>query len=358
MGNRAVPPNGVIANPNPQPGTDDHYIVDQAFNGDFAECSNSSQPGVDAVRDYLFSLPYRPDPNCAPLHYYMINNLNPGFLPNGIVDNSGIASGGSIPPSTVRTIGEALNDKGVSWAYYGGAYNAAVNLANGSKNPLDGIGVAYCNICNFESYTNAIMGNATQRAAHIKDATDFFAAIDNSTLPAVSFIKPDGLLDGHPASSKLDLLEAMIKNIMAHLTANPTLMAETAFFITMDEGGGYYDSGYIQPLDFFGDGPRIPMIVVSQYSKGGHISHEYADHVSILKFIERNWDLKPLTNRSRDNFPNPRMDDDNPYVPKNSPAISDLFDLFNFGHDRDHDGDHDGDHHGGHNGGHEGGYYR
>jgi len=350
MGNRAVPPNNVIANPNPQPGTDDHYIVDQGFNGDFAECSNSSQPGVDAVRDYLASLPYRPDPNCAALHYYMINNLNPGFLPNGTVDNSGIASGASIPPTNVRTIGEALNDKGISWAYYGGAYNAAVNLANGSKNPLDAIGVAYCNICNFESYTNTIMGNATQRAAHIKDATDFFAAIDNSTLPAVSFIKPDGLLDGHPATSKVDLLEGMIKNIMDHLTANPTLMAETAFFITMDEGGGLYDSGYIQPLDFFGDGPRVPMIVVSQYSKGGHVSHEYADHVSILKFIERNWDLKPLTNRSRDNFPNPRMDDDNPYVPKNSPAISDLFDLFNFGHDRDHD--HDGDHNGGHGGGH------
>jgi phospholipase C len=338
MGNRAVPPNNVIANPNPQPGTDDHYVADQGFNGDFAECSNSSAPGVDAVRDYLASLPYRPDPNCAALHYYMINNLNPGFLPNGTVDNSGIASGASIPPTNVRTIGEALNDKGISWAYYGGAYDAAVNLANGSKNPLDAIGVAYCNICNFESYTNAIMGVPAQRTAHIKDATDFFAAVDNSTLPAVSFVKPDGLLDGHPATSKVDLLEGMIRKIMDHLTANPTLFASTALFITMDEGGGLYDSGYIQPLDFFGDGPRIPLIVVSPFTKGGHISHRYADHVSILKFIERNWDLKPLTNRSRDNFPNPISFDDNPYVPLNSPAISDLFDLFNFGHDRDHDG--------------------
>jgi phospholipase C len=161
-------------------------------------------------------------------------------------------------------------------------------------------------------------------------------------LPAVSFVKPDGLLDGHPASSKVDLFEGMLRKIMDHLTANPALMAETALFITTDEGGGLYDSGYIQPLDFFGDGPRIPMIVVSQYSKGGHVSHTYADHVSILKFIERNWDLKPLTNRSRDNFPNPISLEFNPYVPLNSPAISDLFDLFNFGHDFDHDGDNDG----------------
>ena len=54
------------------------------------------------------------------------------------------------------------------------------------------------------------------------------------------------------------------------------------------------------------------------------------DHVSILKFIERNWYLKPLTARSRDNFPNPVVDEDNPYVPLNSPALGDLFDVFHF----------------------------
>jgi len=113
--------------------------------------------------------------------------------------------------------------------------------------------------------------------------------------------------------------------------------------VTFDEGGGYYDTGYIQPLDFFGDGPRIPLLVISNFSRGGHISHAYADHVSILKFIERNWKLKPLTARSRDNFPNPIADDDNPYVPENSPAISDLMDLFDFGHGDDHGHDTDSD---------------
>jgi phospholipase C len=59
-------------------------------------------------------------------------------------------------------------------------------------------------------------------------------------------------------------------------------------------------------------------------------SQASADHVSILKFIERNWRLNPVTHRSRDNFPNPITDDENPYVPLNSPAIGDLFDLFQF----------------------------
>ncbi len=99
--------------------------------------------------------------------------------------------------------------------------------------------------------------------------------------------------------------------------------------MTFDEGGGYWDSGYVQPLDFFGDGTRIPMIVVSPYSKGGHISHTYTDHVSTLKFIERNWKIPPVTSRSRDNLPDPQTGA-NPYIPTNSPALGDMFDLFSF----------------------------
>ena len=150
-------------------------------------------------------------------------------------------------------------------------------------------------------------------------------------MPAVSYVKPSGWVDGHPASSKFNLFEGYVKKIVDAVQSNKELWESTAIFITVDEGGGYYDSGYVQPLDFFGDGTRIPLIVVSPYSRGGHISHSYSDHVSILKFIERNWNLPAITKRSRDNFPNPKSEGDNPYVPKNSPAIGDLFDLFDFG---------------------------
>ena len=122
----------------------------------------------------------------------------------------------------------------------------------------------------------------------------------------------------------------MLQKILNTLDRNPSLKAETALFITFDEGGGYYDSGFIQPLDFFGDGPRIPFVVVSPYSTGGHVVHSYTDHASILKFIERNWGLLPLTGRSRDNLPNPRMNSPDPYVPSNMPAIDDLFSMFQF----------------------------
>ena len=82
------------------------------------------------------------------------------------------------------------------------------------------------------------------------------------------------------------------------------------------------------------------MLVVSPFSRGGKVVHSYNDHASVVKFIERNWGLKPLTDRSRDNLPNPKMHDDNPYVPRNMPAVGDLFDMFDFDND-DHDHDRD-----------------
>jgi phospholipase C len=70
--------------------------------------------------------------------------------------------------------------------------------------------------------------------------------------------------------------------------------------------------------------------VVSPFSRPGHIAHEYADHVSIIKFIEANWGLPTITRRSRDNFPNPIALPENPYVPVNTPALDDLMSLFDF----------------------------
>ena len=121
----------------------------------------------------------------------------------------------------------------------------------------------------------------------------------------------------------------MLTKILDGLQNQSGLFAETALFVTFDEGGGFWDSGIFVPLDFFGDGPRIPLIAVSQYSQGGKVVHSYNDHASIVKFIERNWGLDPLTCRSRDNLPNPTPR--NAYVPTNMPAVGDLFDMFDFG---------------------------
>ena len=104
-------------------------------------------------------------------------------------------------------------------------------------------------------------------------------------------------------------------------------MEEDAIIVTYDEGGGYYDSGYIQPVDFFGDGPRVPLLFISPHARKGFVDHTYYDHASILKFIERNWGMPPISFRSRDNLPNPQHDKTSVYEPKNRPAIGDLMNL-------------------------------
>jgi len=77
----------------------------------------------------------------------MINNMSPGFLPNGSIDAATIEAGKKVPPSSLRTIGDALNDKGISCAYYGGGFDAAVRVANGSTDPLDILRATnYCDI--------------------------------------------------------------------------------------------------------------------------------------------------------------------------------------------------------------------
>jgi phospholipase C len=306
-----------IYNPDPQAGTLNLYTSRaQWFN-----CSDTSQPGIQAITSYLNALPYEISTNCDPGHFYPAVNINPAFNPNGTPSNPA----NNIPPVTMRSIGDALSEKSIPWKYYGGGYNASV-----AGNPING----YCNICNpFEYQANY----PAMRADHMRDVTDLFSDLKNGTLPAVSYVKPDGAMDGHPNSSKLDLFEAFVDNIVQLAQSNKEQWAETAIFVTFDEGGGYYDSGFIQPVDFFGTGPRIPMIAVSPFSTGGHITHSYAEHSSVVKFVERNWHLAPLSQRSRDTLPNPRADDDNPYVPMNMPAIGDLFDMFNFHHDHDAD---------------------
>jgi len=326
-----TPPAGQVADPTPSGPSNDAYVKDKRW----TKC-DSTQPGFLPIMSYLASLPWQPNltaSNCEPGRYYMINNTRPGFLSNGDVNTAAIQAGTAVPPSSLRTIGDALNDAGVSWAFYGGGYNAAVRFDNGSTDPFDVLigtgGDWYCDICNPFQYAKSIMGNPAQRKKHIKDATDFFDDLEAGSLPAVSYLKPDSFDDGHPASSKLDIFEALVERVVNEVQVNEALRGNTAIFITFDEGGGYWDSGFFQPIDFFGDGPRIPFIVVSEYSKGGKVVHSYSDHASVVKFIERNWGLKPLTLRSRDNLPNP-MHKNDLYVPDNMPAIGDLFDMFVF----------------------------
>ena len=345
-GNPLVPP-GSLMNPDPVAGTVNTYQA----NGTWVNCSDPNQPGVAEIQYYLASLHYYVGPNCAPNAYYATRDAD---VPYTAVGTLAAVKPTTMAPLTQRHIGDELSDKQISWAWYSGGYDSAVAVANGATDIFDQVlRAGYCDICNPFQYSKSVMADPKGRAAHLKDVTNnLLEDIASGNLPAVAFVKPDGALQGHPGSGKVSLLEEFVQDIVDRTKANPKLYAETAIIVSFDESGGLYDSGFIQPLDFFGDGPRMPMLVISPFSTGGHVVHSYNDQASVLKFIERNWHLGKISNRSRDNLPNPVMDTENPWVPVNMPAIGDLYDMFDFDHpdhgdhgkDHDNNGDHrDGD---------------
>src|SRR5580658_5901628 len=174
---------GEIENPNPAPGTNNWYTEDgygDSFNsgfpppfpaapafggGSYSDCADTKQPGVAPIVNYLKSLPTPIKPNCEAGHYYLLNNYNPGYFGNGhnaFVDTNAANTPFTVPPSSVRSIGDELLAEKISWKYYGDQWNNYVNdpyqLNYGAmgKNTDE-----YCNICNPFQYDTSIMRNAT-----------------------------------------------------------------------------------------------------------------------------------------------------------------------------------------------------
>jgi phospholipase C len=313
----AKPPPNQIENPNPRPGTNNWYAQSGYSSGSYTKCSDPSEPGIAAIHGYLMALPYPSfnGGNCEPGAYYLVNNYNAGFLPTGKPAPLG-PKVPRIPPQAEPTIAEALSRRGVSWKWYSGGRNGAGTTGE------------YCPVCDPLIFSSAIMTGPLKSNLQGHDA--LFRDIDNGDMPAVAFVIPPNSESGHPASSTVSLFEQFLRRLIGKVQSNRALWEKTAILVTVDESGGYWDSGYIQALDAFGDGTRIPLIAVSPFAKKGAVDHTYTDHVSILKFIEANWRLDRLSARSRDHLPNPVADPSDPYVPANRPAIGDLENLFAF----------------------------
>lgn len=354
----AIPPSNQIENPNPQSGTANFYTNDGYSGGSYVNCSDSSQPGVSAILS-LLSAKGRAS-RCDQNAYYLVNNYDPPYEVDGTAKSLG-ATSYVYPPQTVPTIGESLSAHNVSWSWYTGgredtdvtsdslyptiyaqvaaAMKAQMGLPaetpNAALEPtLTAFAIKtarpyfYNNIGDPHNASSNVVGNSTLKA-NLKGLTSFYTDVAAGTLPEVSFVVPKNLVSGHPGYSAPYLYEAFLNDLVSRVQAS-SQWADTAIVITTDEGGGYFDSGFIQNLDFFGDGPRIPLIVVSPYAKKGYIDHTYQDHASVLKFIEHNWSLPALSARSRDNLPDPVRDPNNPYRPANQPAVGDLTSLFKF----------------------------
>jgi len=347
-GQLATPPINQIENPDPASGTDNFYAHDGYSGGSYVQCADVTQPGVAQILDRVVA--HGRAANCEPGAYYLVNNYDPPYAMDGtaklLAPNLFV-----YPPQTVPTIGEALSAKGVSWKWYTGGRDAS-DVTNDALFPIirslvqrqvpPGTPAAVVDAITFKQTQPLLYNNigdphnASSKIVNsplknnLQGLASFYDDVASGSLPAVSYVVPKNLDSGHPGYSVPARYELFVKDLIARVQANPEIWQSTAILITTDEGGGYFDTGRIQNLDFFGDGSRIPLIAVSPFARKGKVDHVYNDHVSILKFIEHNWHLAPLSKRSRDRLPNPIMLGEHSYLPVNAPAIGDLRSLFKF----------------------------
>lgn len=198
-----------------------------------------------------------------------------------------------LPPQTMPTIGDRLTDKGISWVYYADGYDIAVASTKSGKKAED---FSYHH--QPFTYFKRFIDSPQQRATHLKDRSDMLADIKAGKLPPVSFYKPMGKKNMHPGMEKSSVAAGDDEGvaIISAIMEGPQ-WKDTVVIVTTDENGGFWDHVSPPKGDRFGPATRIPALVISPFSEGGHIDHTEYETVSILKFIEERHGLAPLSER-------------------------------------------------------------
>lgn len=240
---------------------------------------------------------------------YAVNGIQPPYQPSDLRPAPGgdprLADPARQPlrPRMEKTIGDTLSAKGISWAWYAGAWDAA--LAEGMNRPAKSR-VIYSReegSPNFQphhqpfNYFARFAPGTPDRERHLKDYADLLLAIERGTLPQVAFYKPQGSLNEHPGDTDVLSGDAHVAELIEKIRRSP-LWQKTAIIVTYDENGGFWD--HVAPpagpgwSDRWGPGSRIPAIIVSPWAKRGHVDSTPYDTTSILKFITRRFGLAPL----------------------------------------------------------------
>ncbi|MCU6497518.1 acid phosphatase [Rugamonas sp. A1-17] len=226
---------------------------------------------------------------------YAVNTMAPPYQPSYIrpaFDGDPLLAdpndAGTLPPQSYETIGDLLSAKKVSWAWYGGAWQAALDARGGGEKP------------NFQyhhqpfNYFKQFAPGTAARAEHLRDgglgdspiSNKFLADVVAGKLPAVTFYKPQGNLNLHAGYSDVESGDAHIANVIEHLKKSPQ-WKNMVVVVTFDENGGWWDNVAPPKGDRWGPGSRVPAIVISPYAKKGQVDHTFYDTTSILRFITR-----------------------------------------------------------------------
>jgi phospholipase C len=230
-----------------------------------------------------------------------------------------------------RNIGDLLNQRHVTWGWFQGGFKPT-----GTANGFAVCGAAHANIGGqsavdysphhepFQYYKSTANPKhlapssvqaigQTDQANHQYDTTDFDASLKAGSMPAVSFLKAPEYQDGHGGySDPLDEQQFVVGEINK-IQQSPEWRS-TAIVLAYDDSDGWYDhvtpkivNGSQDPAtdaavctskngkslggyaDRCGYGPRLPLVVISPYSKVNYVDHTQTDQSSITRFIEDNW---------------------------------------------------------------------
>ncbi|CAN7413668.1 acid phosphatase [Trinickia sp. LjRoot230] len=238
--------------------------------------------------------------------FYAVNTMQPPYQPSG---NASAAQGDprladpsnptTLPPQTQRHIGDALDDAHVSWAWYSGAWDAALAAMN-RKAVIYG---PERSAPNFQphhqpfNYFADLAPGTEKRAQHLLDGgvdgKKFIEAIDAGKLPQVAFYKPQGNLNEHPGYTDVESGDRHIAEVINHLERSPQ-WPHMVVVVAYDENGGFWDHVAPPKGDRFGPGTRIPALIVSPFAKKGYVDHTQYDTTSILRFITHRFELETL----------------------------------------------------------------
>ncbi|MBV8116771.1 MAG: hypothetical protein JOZ01_02270, partial [Candidatus Eremiobacteraeota bacterium] len=183
-----------------------------------------------------------------------------------------IGGGSVVPCWNPLTLGDELDRKGLSWAYY--AFSARGN----------GIFSAY------QAIKHIYKGPDWKK--NITPPAQFLTDVSSGNLRNVSWVTPLGT-NSDRAGSGTDTGPSWVASIV-NAVGESKYWNSSAIFIFWDDFGGWYDPEAPAHVDYDGLGFRVPLLIVSPYAEQGHVSHVHYEHGSILKFVEDQFGLAPL----------------------------------------------------------------
>ena len=249
------------------------------------------------IADNFFSSQMGPS---FPNHLYIASGTNgPGATVNGNPNRGKWLKNGYVvnnyPGSTFyglaldwMALAQELTQSNISWSWYTGEHPDVPT---------------YWNVLPYFSY---FQQNPGQLKLHLKSVGEFASDIANGQLPAVSWITPGewapptepsactGSMSEHPPARidcGMDYVAYLVNQVM-----ESQFWASSAIVLTWDDYGGFYDHVPPPQVDRYGEGFRVPAIVISPWAKQGYVDHTPYEFASLLKMVEDNWNLPRLPN--------------------------------------------------------------